>query len=279
MFIRSKFFSWNTLAFKSIHEVVVHMKDSDSFKQKAATLSHWFRSPLGCVILEYEQRLAANWLRHCYGYHACQLGCLEQASWLSSCMIPHQIGVAPVVVVSPFSILQSTWDNLPLQNESIDLICLPHTLDFSVHGQAIIAEAERVLIPNGKLILFGFNRYSLLRYWHFLSLGNSNIPPISKWGSKRSVARLLNDMQFDLLKADHGCVKFPIKNEKWLSKCQGVEMIFEKMMPGLGAIYACFAEKRVSTIIPIKPKWQRSKNVVSEHSVTETSRQGVEPLD
>ncbi|NOQ36810.1 MAG: methyltransferase domain-containing protein [Methylococcaceae bacterium] len=51
--------------------------------------------------------------------------------------------------------------NLPIQTESIDMIILPHLLEFDAHRFQTMREVERVLKPEGDLIILNFNPWSL----------------------------------------------------------------------------------------------------------------------
>jgi SAM-dependent methyltransferase len=54
---------------------------------------------------------------------------------------------------------------LPLQNDSVDMIIVPHLLEFDTHRFQTIREVERVLKPEGLLIVLNFNPWSLwVRY-------------------------------------------------------------------------------------------------------------------
>ena len=39
---------------------------------------------------------------------------------------------------------------LPIASQTIDLLLLPHVLEFSAHPHQILREAERVLMPEGQ---------------------------------------------------------------------------------------------------------------------------------
>lgn len=62
---------------------------------------------------------------------------------------------------------------IPLPNHSIDLLLMPHGLEFGEQSQWVIQECERVLAPYGKVAFTGFNPHSLWRLsqtWYKLSL-------------------------------------------------------------------------------------------------------------
>lgn len=54
---------------------------------------------------------------------------------------------------------ESGW--LPFPAESLDLVTLPHALDFAPSAHQTLREAARVLVPEGRLILTVFNPLSL----------------------------------------------------------------------------------------------------------------------
>ncbi|MDQ7089181.1 MAG: methyltransferase domain-containing protein [Methylococcales bacterium] len=57
--------------------------------------------------------------------------------------------------------IQAKAFNLPIQSESIDMIILPHLLEFDAHRFQSMREIERVLKPEGHLIILNFNPWSI----------------------------------------------------------------------------------------------------------------------
>ena len=58
--------------------------------------------------------------------------------------------------------------NLPLQSNSIDMIILPHLLEFDASRFQTMREVERVLKPEGLLIVLNFNPWSLWVRYQYL---------------------------------------------------------------------------------------------------------------
>ncbi|MGR8941128.1 MAG: class I SAM-dependent methyltransferase [Gammaproteobacteria bacterium] len=64
--------------------------------------------------------------------------------------------------------IRATASCLPLQCNSVDMIILPHSLEFDACRLATMREVERVLKPEGKLVIVNFNPWSLrVRYEYF----------------------------------------------------------------------------------------------------------------
>ncbi len=58
-------------------------------------------------------------------------------------------------------------DAIPLPSDSVDLLVLHHTLEFSANPHRVLSEAVRILAPRGHLMVVGFNPRSMLglRRW------------------------------------------------------------------------------------------------------------------
>jgi SAM-dependent methyltransferase len=61
---------------------------------------------------------------------------------------------------------------LPFLSDSADMIILPHMLEFADDQHQVLREVERVLKPEGKLIILNFNPWSwYVRYYYCLHRG------------------------------------------------------------------------------------------------------------
>ncbi|HZZ12393.1 MAG TPA: class I SAM-dependent methyltransferase [Paraburkholderia sp.] len=137
--------------------------------------------------------------------------------------------------------------DLPFEAQSVDLIVMPHTLEFTSDPHRLLREAERVLMPEGQLIILGFNSLSL-------------------WGARQSVGKMtgrpfvpsavdliaftrLKDwiklLGFDLERGRFGCYRPPLASEQWLSRYGFMEAAGDRWWPIFGATYMIKAIKRV----------------------------------
>jgi len=65
--------------------------------------------------------------------------------------------------------IQAKAYRLPLQSNSIDMVILPHLLEFDAYRFQTIREVERVLKPEGIVLILNFNPWSLwVRYQYLL---------------------------------------------------------------------------------------------------------------
>ena len=112
----------------------------------------WLKTPLGISLLEWEASHLDLAVANCFGYHALQLG-LPELDGLRSNRMPHR-WTMPHDLVCDFRAL-------PFPEDCIDLVVLPHILEFNPDPQQILREIERVLIHEGRVIIFGLSPFSL----------------------------------------------------------------------------------------------------------------------
>ena len=64
--------------------------------------------------------------------------------------------------------IQAKAHSLPLQSDSIDMIIIPHLLEFDTHRFQTMREIERVLKPEGLLLMLNFNPWSIWVRYQYL---------------------------------------------------------------------------------------------------------------
>src|SRR4029077_10084787 len=119
-------------------------------------LTDWLETPKGAYVLGWERGQFDAAVEDVFGYNAIQVG-LPGLDFLRESRIPLKVRAG----LEPGCGLRSDPVQLPLASQSIDLLALPHVLEFCAHPHAILREAERVLMPEGSVVISGFNPLSL----------------------------------------------------------------------------------------------------------------------
>lgn len=146
---------------------------------------------------------------------------------------------------------------LPYASQSLDLVVLPHGLEFSSEPHQLLREVERVLIAEGQLILCGFNPVSLWGVRQF-SGRLSGAPFLPLDGEFISMPRLkdwLKLLNMEVSRGHFGCYAPPCRSEKWLQRFGVMESAGQHWWPFLGAVYIVQAIKRVKGMRLIGPAW------------------------
>ena len=87
--------------------------------------TEWLAGSPGQYLVAREQAYFDEAVADIFGYHALQLG-LEQVDLLRASRIPLRVHAGPQGVVG----LRTDFRDLPIDSNSVDLMVLPHTLEF-----------------------------------------------------------------------------------------------------------------------------------------------------
>ena len=161
---------------------------------------------------------------------------------------------APTVLLHDFA-------ELPFASQSIDLVVLPHVLEFTAEPHQVLREVERILIPEGRIIICGFNRTSLwgARQMTGRMTGRYFLPKEGEFISATRMKDWLKLLNMEVKQADFGCYVPPYETDKWLQRFTFMEQIGERWWPHLGAVYMMQAIKRVKGMHLIGPVWKHKR--------------------
>ncbi len=190
-----------------------------------------------------------------FGYNALQLG-LPQCKFLAQNRIPLRQMVADQGRVDVVADLRQ----LPFAAHSVDLVVMAHVLEFHAHPHQILREVERILIPEGVLLITGFNPLSIWGLRQQLLARHSQDFPWS--GHYLSVPRLKDWLQLLGFEAERpllGCYAPPCFSEHWLRRWQWLDGIGTRCWNFAGGVYLLRAIKRVQGMRLITPKWKHSR--------------------
>ena len=213
----------------------------------------WFETPLGQHLLFREQRYFDQAVSDVFGFNAVQVG-LPHIDFLRNSRIPLRVSCA---VEAPAQVNADPMF-LPFENQSLDLLLLPHVLEFSSNPHQVLRESERVLRPEGRLVLAGFNPRSLWGLAHQLKGSERGYP----WnGNFLNISRVKDWMVLLGLEVAGGsmcCYRPPINRENWLRRLRFMEPAGDRWWAMGGGVYFLQAVKRVQGMHVILPQWKTS---------------------
>lgn len=156
------------------------MESAPTLADTQAQLAQWYaESPVGQALQAQEAAYLKEVLHLGYGQHFLQLGRLgwEDTFWEADGLRRAWIVQThwPAVTNSCHAIASAA--ELPFANGSIDVLLLPHSLEFTTDCPALLQEVERVLKPEGQLHLLGFNPWSAFSLCRCLSLRQRRTAP------------------------------------------------------------------------------------------------------
>ena len=226
-------------------------------------LHAWYERPIGKLLRQHERIQLEHALGTLFGYHIVQVGCLSGDNLLSSSRISHHLVVDPAG--------HSDWKNaslcaypdaIPLASDSVDVVVLPHTLEFDRDPHQILREVDRILIPEGHVVVLGFNPWSL---WGLRSLLQQRSRVVPWCGDFLSISRLkdwVGLLGYDVVAIQCFFYRPPFQRRGIMRKLKFMERAGKKLWPRSAGCYTLVAKKRVTTITPIKPRWRTPRSLV-----------------
>jgi len=228
------------------------MKPALTFRQANYPKS-WQHLPNGELIVANINLTLAPWWSKFFGYHLLKIGALSAAIDSTDSPIKHQLTLSNKLK-NPDIIAEI--DDLPLLDHSVDVCVLAHALEFSQDPHHVVREANRVLIPNGYLVISGFNPFSLVGLNQFIPYRRKQTPWNERLFSPMRVKDWLHLMGFEI-QLDQRFLHSPLAGQiSQGAVCKYWQNIAARFFPSLGSVYVIVAKKRVLPLTPIKAKWQ-----------------------
>ena len=262
-------------------------------KSEIIGFTDWLRTPPGAYLLNWERAQFDQTVSDIFGYHALQLGLPELDALLVNRM-PHKwlalegaprrppssTNEAAVTRAASYANDETAGaarssrkvafltdsGALPFPESSLDLVLLPHTLELGADPHATLREVQRVLVPEGRVVISGFNPVSLwgLGRRHYRSPNVNTVQPPYLPGTREFIGywrlrdwlRLLN---FEVESASFGCYRPAFGSQKWLDRFHWMDTAGERWWPIFGAAYFLGAVKRVHGVRLLEPGWKTRK--------------------
>lgn len=233
-------------------------------------LHDWFQTPPGRYLLAWEQSQLDATVADMFGYHALQLG-LPELNALGTNRMPHRWmansshwdGTAYPSLPTQQAEFVTDFAALPFPANSLDLIVLPHTLELHGEPHAALREVERVLVPEGRVVIIGFNPASLwglrqqrAHLYQSMGFGELYMPSAGEFIGYRRMRDWLRLLSFEVEVGRFGCYRSAVRGDKWLSRLSWMDKAGARWWPIFGAVYFLVAVKRVRGMRLVSPVWK-----------------------
>jgi len=236
--------------------------------EQSIAMHDWFQTPAGRYLLEWERKQVDAAVVDIFGYHALQLG-VPGLDGLQANRMPHQwlaceetpvnedkASAARVAVLCDYSAL-------PFPANSLDLVLMPHSLEFSTDPHAALREVERVLVPEGRVVICGLNPASLWglqqRRGHLyrkMGFGRLFLPDGGEFIGYWRLRDWLRLLGFEVELGEFGCYRPGVVSDKWFQRFDWMDKAGARWWPIFGAAYFLVAVKRVRGVRLLGPAWK-----------------------
>lgn len=252
-------------------------------------LQDFFQTPHGRYLLDWERGQLDSVVADMFGFHALQLG-LPALDALKTNRIPHRwlaanTGSTPGSADKPEAIatdgstarrtgqsgpaaaprvhLVCDFSALPFPANSLDLVVLPHTLELDADPHATLREVERVLVPEGKVVICGVNPASLwgLRQrrshlYRRFGVGQLYLPKEGEFIGYWRMRDWLRLLSFEVESGRFGCYRPAVESEPMLERFAWMDQAGARWWPIFGAVYFLVAVKRVRAMRLMGRPWK-----------------------
>ena len=228
-----------------------------------ASLRAWFKTPPGTLIADVERRLLGRFLPDLFGFHLVQLGCHHLDGLLDGSRISHKVHIDLGHTLNVKADLHCIEDALPLAPNSIDVVVLPHVLEYTVDAHRVLRETERVLIGEGHLVILGFNPWSWFGLWSLVTRWQGRAPWLGHFVGTARVKDWLKLLGFDILHVERHSFRPPMRSERVNRHLAFLEGLGALCWPLLGNGYVIVARKRVEGLTPLRASWRQRRRLVA----------------
>ncbi len=277
-------------------------------------IDEWLLSPAGRYVLAWQQQALDRYVADVFGFHALQVGGPALQS-LRCNRMPHRwmlsdarqarieaqlpafrasssvsLMVGPPADASastdlPVSIF-ADYEALPFPQDCLDLVVLPHTLEIADDPHQALREVWRVLRPDGRVVVLGFNPSSWLGAWcaaaSVADRTGLKAPAVPRdasligWLRLRDWLRLLG---FEIECVEFGCYRLPLGVPAWIERLGWMDKLGARLWPVFGSVYMITAIKRVPALRIMGSPWKRRRRLLTRPAiVTQPSRSHCESV-
>lgn len=247
-------------------------KSTQNWRDAQRPLQEWYSTSLGETILNEMNVLLEGLLPDIFGYQGIQIGQLsDQSSLLDSSGLYKKLIMGADTGFGDADIVGDALE-LPVTSETMNLVVLPHTLDFCSDPHQVLREADRVLTRDGHLVIIGFNRYSLMGLRRLMMGWRGAVPWSGDFYSRGRICDWLSLLSFRQLQEESFFLRLPFSSAPLLNKTRFIERS-RPMLGKLGGVYIIHARKQTMPMTLARHKWARRNATIAVGSLVQRTNQ------
>lgn len=237
-------------------------------------LTDWWSSPLGRCVLERERSIVRDRFASVFGFHLALLGLCLQCRLVDSSLVPHHYVINPYKLdVSAVKCVKGFWEMLPVLSDSLDVVVVPHALEISSDPSELLNEVRRSLIPEGRVLIFGFNPHSL---WRLKDMFKKNkvMPWSCQFYSSRFVRDELSRLGFTIVKHERFFLQPPLRKLRFFHRLNFLNKLAWLGFSQYSGVYYIEAQKKIIGVRPLKVELAAAQKVRLRYRVQGTVSYG-----
>ena len=226
----------------------------------------------GSLVLDVENDRLATLIANVFGYHlllagsgdylaALEAARVQHCTWLTAAA-PSEAEPGAGRLSSRCSAVRGLASAMPIASDSVDVVVMPHVLEFEEAPHGALREIERVLVPEGCVIVAGYNSLGLMGAWSLLPHRAHGAPWSGRFHTASRVRDWLRNLGFEMV-ASEGCFfRPPLRSGRALRRLRIFETAGPRFWPHLCGTWFLVARKRTATPTPLRPGRRRRRKPV-----------------
>ncbi len=227
-------------------------------------LREWFADKLGTALLDQEQAAMDAVLQNLFGYYLLQLGWVASRDILAESRIRMRVVMdVDTLPGLPYPHARAMPEQVPVQGDSLDVVILQHTLEFAKDPHEVLREVDRMLIPEGHVVIVAFNPWSLWGVWRLIRRRSKRFPWCGRFLSVTRMKDWMGLLGFDTTQVVPLFFRPPIAHEGIMRRLRFMDKWGTRGWPILSGANIIVAKKRMATLTPIKLRsWRPKRRLV-----------------
>jgi len=241
-------------------------------EQPQKRLADWYQTVAGQNLLRQENSLINKGIEGLFGYHLVMLGALDYELGMSGSPISHKIVMNDEQLQHGVLHLQGSQYALPLQTDSVDVVVMPHLLEYSQQPHHVLREVERVTRPDGYIVILGFNPVSYYGICRALLGFKRRMPWQGHYYHPARLRDWIKLLGFRIVDIEYCGFIPPISHEAIQQRLGFLEKAADSFIAPLGSVYMIVARNQTVTPSVVRPAWKNKRAKLDNGVAEPTTR-------